>query len=1074
MLASRRPSALATIFIGTMLLMGGFFHFAAAATLTAALSSPNAVSYGDFGSSIAVSGNTVIVGAPDETAYCAYVGSQYCTYGAALTEAGNAYVYDLATPTAPPITLTSPNVQSGGDFGTSVAVSGSTVVVGAPGEAADGTPYLGNAYVYDLATPTAPPITLTGSEEYGGFGQAVAVSGNTVVVGAPYMTALTFMDAGNAYVFDAATGVLTGELTSPNAQSGGQFGAPVAVSGNTVVVGADMETVDGLTDAGNAYVFDAATLSAPATTLINLSVQESGFFGASVAVSGNTVLVGAPGQNLVLLPHLSVPQYGVALMYNLATGGPPTSLFPSASQFGAEVQAYQKFGASVAVSGNTVVVGAPGNPANSPCLSANAYVFDTTTGALTSMLVSPNYPPAVATELEPSVATDFGYVIAVSGNTVVAGAPGESALSNYAGDAYVFNAATSALTSTLTSPNAQAQGAFGTSVAVSGEWVAVGAPGETDSDTGTPLAGIVYVFGVFGASCNPPFTLTSPNPTANPYGGGFGSSVALSGNTLVVGAPAETAQGYAAGTPPGYGASGNVYVFDLATGGPPTTLISPNVQLAGYFGSSVAVSGNTLVVGAPDETAPGNVGVGNAYVYNLASLTSPPITLNPSYTEYGGNFGESVAVSGNTVVVGAPGEDAELINVGPVQDAGDVLVFNVASGGATQTQDLTSPHAIYGGDFGGSVALTGNTLVVGAPGEAANGYGSPGFANSGNAYLYENIATPFPSPTTLTSPNVQLAGYFGSSVAVSGNTVVVGAPGETAPGNGGVGNDYVFDLTTPAAAPVTLNHFSGPVAVSGTTLFLGAPGNSVGGAYNYNCVGGNYNCVGGIATYNYVDGIADAGHVYMIAGGAAPCTSASPLPTGASAADICTGTPSGGSITAQSVDTGIEVTITGTSATGSVAISTSDESGSSASGVDVNLGTGAAYYDVEVSGATDGTAMVCITPASGATTIQYLDGGVWVTAAGITTVGNTICGNIPVSVLDGTFIAIGTPITSTSTSTSTSTTTITSTSTSMSTSTTGVPEFPLVSSLVIAAIGILAFAVFRRARFPGLSTRSAG
>ena len=98
----------------------------------------------------------------------------------------------------------------------------------------------------------------------------------------------------------------------------------------------------------------------------------------------------------------------------------------------------------------------------------------------------------------------------------------------------------------------------------------------------------------------------------------------------------------------------------------------------------------------------------------------------------------------------------------------------------------------------------------------------------------------------------------------------------------------------------------------------------------------------------------------------APCTSTAPNK------DECTGTPTGGNLTASSTDTGVNVSITGTSATGSVTVNTTSYGSTPpSSGADLSLGSGAAYYDVEVSGATDGIAVVCITPSNGATTMDY-------------------------------------------------------------------------------------------------------
>src|SRR5712691_10156942 len=198
------------------------------------------------------------------------------------------------------ITLTSPNAQTVGEFGLSVAVNEGDpiVVVGAPFESA-GTPAqpeAGHAYVLDTTTGLITTLTSPNAQPFGEFGSSVAVSGTTVVVGARDESAGTpaQTQAGHAYVFDATDGSLITTLTSPNAQADGEFGQSVAVSGTTVVVGAPEESAGtpAQSFAGNAYVFDA-TDGSLITTLTSPNAQADGEFGSSVAVSGTTVVVGA-------------------------------------------------------------------------------------------------------------------------------------------------------------------------------------------------------------------------------------------------------------------------------------------------------------------------------------------------------------------------------------------------------------------------------------------------------------------------------------------------------------------------------------------------------------------------------------------------------------------------------------------------------------------------------------------------------------------------------------------------------------------------------------------------------------
>ncbi len=204
-----------------------------------------------------------------------------------------AYLFDATTGSLLR-TLANPAPSDGDFFGCSVAISGNTVVVGAYGDDTGATG-AGAAYVFDattgglvstLANPTPAAIDH--------FGASVAVSGNTVVVGA-YLDDTGATDAGSAYVFNAATGSLVSTLANPTPAANDRFGNSVAISGNTVVVGASHDDA-GATDAGSAYLFDATTGSL-LHTLANPTPTTYDYFGDSVAISGNSVVVGAHQEN---------------------------------------------------------------------------------------------------------------------------------------------------------------------------------------------------------------------------------------------------------------------------------------------------------------------------------------------------------------------------------------------------------------------------------------------------------------------------------------------------------------------------------------------------------------------------------------------------------------------------------------------------------------------------------------------------------------------------------------------------------------------------------------------------------
>lgn len=185
--------------------------------------------------------------------------------------------------------------------------------------------------------------------------------------------------------------------------------------------------------------------------------------------------------------------------------------------------------------------------------------------------------------VSPSAQQDgrFGFSISVSGDLIAIGAPYE----NQTGNAYVFNATSGALISTLSGSNLNASW-FGYSVSLSQNYVTVGAPGS--SVDGTYQAGQAYVFSALSGELIA--KLSSSNPQ---YEGWFGWSVAASGSYVTVGAPGEVVGKYAE--------AGNVYMFGETTGKPIRTLSSPNPQEYGNFGYSVSASGASLAIDAPGE-----------------------------------------------------------------------------------------------------------------------------------------------------------------------------------------------------------------------------------------------------------------------------------------------------------------------------------------------------------------------------------------------------------------------------------------------------------------------------------------
>ncbi len=403
------------------------------------------------------------------------------------------------------------------------------------------------------------------------------------------------------------------KLTASDGAAGDDFGDAVALSGDTVVVGADEDDIGANTSQGSAYVFVRppggwAGLLHENAKLTATDGAAFDDFGLSVAVNGDVVVVGAPiaeiGENF---------NQGSAYIFVRPLGGWAGLVTEQAKLTALDGAAFDLFGASVAVDGDTVVVGAHGDDIGTNSNQGSAYVFVKPPGGWAGALTE----QAKLTASDGAASDDLGFSVAVSGDTVAVGAPFDDIGSNnLQGSAYVFVrppggwAGARSESAILTASDGVANGLFGASVAASGNTVVVGADLES---SGQPAA---YVFlepngGWAGA-------LTENAKLNASDGAGFDvfrGAVAVSGDTVVGSAFDNSGQAAA-------------YVFFKPNGGWAGTrtedvkLTASDGAASDEFGSSVAVSGDTVVVGADEHDIGGNADQGSAYVFALGDLFS--------------------------------------------------------------------------------------------------------------------------------------------------------------------------------------------------------------------------------------------------------------------------------------------------------------------------------------------------------------------------------------------------------------------------------------------------------------------
>ena len=273
------------------------------------------------------------------------------------------------------------------------------------------------------------------------------------------------------------------------------------------------------------------------------------------------------------------------------------------------------------------------------------------------------------------------------------------------------------------------------------------------------------------------------------------------------------------------------------------------------FGWSVAISGNSAVVGVrnadPDLGSGPIFNAGAAYVYVRSGTTwIEEARLTAKDAKSGDTFGVSVAIDGNTIVVGATGCD-----VNNQTDAGAAYVFSRAGITWNQTGKLTSESSLKDNNFGSSVGIDGNTIVVGADGEDIGGI----LVDGGVAYVFILRQGEWSQKSRLIALDPGLWDYFGTSVAISGNRIVVGATQSSFVGVSGSGKAYIFEGSGNNWSQIAKltpeekrngDYFGSAVAISGTTIVVGAPFNdpdlgngritSAGASYVFTLHGGKW------------------------------------------------------------------------------------------------------------------------------------------------------------------------------------------------------------------------------------------
>lgn len=717
-----------------------------------------------FGYSVSISGDHIVIGASNK--------GEVFVYSKSGTEWTNAYETAI---------LTASDTSEDDGFGSSVSISGDHIVVGAP--SSDDNGYnSGSAYVYSKsdsiwtnATETAKFMASNASgADY--FGSSVSISGDHIVVGA-YRSSYNGYSSGSAYVFSKSDSIWTNSfetaiLTASDAGDDDYFGTSVSISGDNILIGAKLDNDNGHSS-GSAYVFnkpDTGWISTTESTkLIPMDGAPNEYFGSSVSISGDYIVIGAH--------YDAIDGIKTGSAYVFHNQNPEWSeIIEVAKLTASDGTEGDNFGFSLDISGDNVLIGARFDDDNG-INSGSAYVFNKSGMEWESMTESEKIS---AQPFWGNIGDVFGCSVAIDGNYAVVGSKGYE---NNIGKVFVlyFNGNDWEFQAELSASNGYTTDSFGISVDISGDNIVVGAPNGSGY-------GAAYVFSKQGDSWTS--STQTAKLTASDAGiwDGFGFSVAIFGDHIAVGAP--NAGEFMT-------RSGAAYLFRKSgaqwTNSTETILFGYGGSTGDDLGYSVAISSDYVVAGSPNNHVTANSS-GGARVYKKnGSVWDDSFELyhihasDPSINDF---LGWSVDISGRYIAAGAPGDDA-----------GAVYVFDALGlfSNSTEIAKLTTSDGEIDDMLGFSVSIFDDVIVSGALKDGDNGI------NSGSAFIFNKPSSGWTSTTEANQimPFDGTSGdRFAHGVGISDNNIVIGAKYDDDNGRGS-GSAYLFRNCTETASIIS-------------------------------------------------------------------------------------------------------------------------------------------------------------------------------------------------------------------------------------------------------------------------------
>tara|TARA_A200000113_G_scaffold101762_1_gene91241 strand:- start:2227 stop:4149 length:1923 start_codon:yes stop_codon:yes gene_type:complete len=446
-------------------------------------------------------------------------------------------------------------------------------------------------------------------------------------------------------------------------------GSSIAIDGNQAIFGAIGDNT-GATATGSAYIYDITTGNL-LYTINNPTPETNDFFGASIAVTGNHAIIGDRGDNT------GASSAGSAYIYDTSTG----NLLHTINNPTPET--FDHFGRSVSAAGGHAIIGARGD--NTGATSAgSAYIYDTSTGNLLHTINNPT----------PENYDNFGISVAAGGSYTIIGASGDNTGATSTGSAYIYDTSTGNLLHTINNPTTTAYDSFGSTVSINDNYAVISAEGNNTAVEG---AGAIYVYDT--STGNLLHTINNPDAEEYDY---FGSSISFFGNYIVIGAPDDDLHEED---------SGKAYIYDISTGNLLHTINNPEPGEEYYFGSSISVAENDLIISS-DHGESALETVGSAYIYK-GDFDGDGVVNGSSVDDilYGLDGDDVLAgLLGDDTLYGGDGADTFSLRDQGANDIDRIEDFTVGDNDKLDISDLLTG---FNGEIEDYVRIIDDTINVG-------------------------------------------------------------------------------------------------------------------------------------------------------------------------------------------------------------------------------------------------------------------------------------------------------------------------------------------------------------------------